>query len=289
MNEFVSVVVPTWNRAALLRDALASLVSQDYPRERYEIIVVDDGSTDATSAVAQDYVETDSLPRVQYVRQAHTGLNAARNAGVAAAKGDLICFVDDDVEAPSAWLRAIVRGAARHLYAGCLGGPIHLRIEGRQPRMCGKEELGETELDLGPDDRTGPLIWGANMAIRRSVLDAVGLFREDLPLYGDEEEWERRLFASGGTTVYIADAWLWHRRTEADFRFGRLIKTSFVRGRLTARRLRIDGRSFSVAEEVGGIPRALSHAALHRCEWGLLNTSRRLGMVWEHVTAPRRR
>src|SRR2546430_10472903 len=144
MNELVSVVVPTWNRAALLRDALASLASQDYPPERYEIVVVDDGSTDATSAVAADSVESDSLPRVQYVRQAHAGLNAARNAGIAAAKGDLICFVDDDVEAPRAWLRAIVQGAARHPYAGCLGGPIHLRIEGRHPRLCSKEDLGET-------------------------------------------------------------------------------------------------------------------------------------------------
>src|SRR5947207_3356937 len=217
MNELVSVVVPTWNRAALLRDALASLVSQNYPRERYEIIVVDDGSTDATSAVAQDYAETHSLPRVQYVCQTHAGLNAARNAGIAAAKGHLICFVDDDVEAPRGWLRAIARGAAGHPYAGCLGGPIHLRIEGRHPRLCGTEELGETELDLGPDDQTGPLLWGANMAVRRSALDTVGLFREDLPIYGDEEEWERRLFASGGTTAYIADAWLWHRRTEAAF------------------------------------------------------------------------
>src|SRR5947209_3163645 len=138
MNEFVSVVVPTWNRATLLRDAVASLISQDYPNERYEIIVVDDGSTDGTPAVAHVYAETDFLPRVQYVRQTHAGLNAARNAGIAAAKGDLICFVDDDVEAPRVWLRAIVQGAARHPYAGCLGGPIHLRIEGRQPRLCGK-------------------------------------------------------------------------------------------------------------------------------------------------------
>jgi GT2 family glycosyltransferase len=148
--------------------------------------------------------------------------------------------------------------------------------------------LGETELDLGTDDQTGALLWGANMAVRRSALDTVGLFREDLPIYGDEEEWERRLFAIGGSTAYIADAWLWHRRTEADFRFGPRIKTSFVRGRLTARRLRLDGRSFSLPDELGGIPRALGHAALYRCEWGILNASRRLGMVWERATGPRR-
>jgi glycosyltransferase involved in cell wall biosynthesis len=288
-DQFVSIVIPTWNRADVLRGALKSLVSQDYPGNKYEIVVSDDGSIDTTPAVVGEYVSSCSSPRVNAVRRRHAGANAARNAGIQEAQGELICLVDDDVEAPTGWLQMIVQGARRHPSASCLGGPIRLRLEGRQPRFCGNEGFGEAELDLGPEDVVGPLLWSANMAIRRSAFDTVGLFREDIPRHGEEEEWERRLFGAGGTTAYIADAWVWHRRTEAQLRVGSLLKTSFIRGRQAAERLRFEGRPLSVPSELAGIPRVLGHAALHRCEWGILNASRRLGMVWEHCTATRRR
>jgi glycosyltransferase involved in cell wall biosynthesis len=289
VNQFVSIVIPTRNRAGILRGALNSLVSQDFPPSEYEVVVSDDGSTDATPAIVREYVSTHSSPRVKAVSRGHAGANAARNAGILKAQGDLICLVDDDVEAPKGWLQAIVQGARRHPSAGCLGGPIRLRLEGREPRFCGKEGLGEAELDLGPTDQLGPVLWSANMAIRRSALDAVGLFREDVPRDGEEEEWERRLFAAGGTTAYVADAWVWHRRTDAQLRVGSLLKTSFIRGRQAAERLRFEGRPLSVPSELAGIPRALGHATLHRCEWGVLNASRRLGMVWESLTPSRGR
>jgi glycosyltransferase involved in cell wall biosynthesis len=279
--EFVSVVVPTWNRAMYLRHTVASLVAQEYPHDRYEIIVVDDGSTDATMAVVQEYAGSNCAARVHAIHQPHAGLNVARNAGIAAASGDLICLVDDDVEAPRGWLRALVCGAARHPTAGCLGGPIRLRFEGRQPRLCGREGLGDSELDLGPDDRLGHFLFGANLAIRRSALRKIGVFREDVPTGGDDEiEWERRLLAAGGTTAYVADAWLWHRRTAADLRLGRLIKKMFVRGQHRVEHARIVGEPVSIGIALGGIPRALAHTVLRRCEYGILNISRRLGMAW---------
>jgi glycosyltransferase involved in cell wall biosynthesis len=281
MNSFVSVVVPTQDRAALLRDALQSLVQQEYPRESYEIVVVDDGSTDDTSRVVQRYTAS-TAPRVLAVCQAAAGINAARNAGIKSSRGDLICFVDDDVEAPRGWLRAMADGAARHPTAGCLGGPIRLRIESRQ-RLCGREGVG-TALDLGPHDLVGPLLCGSNMAVRRSAVEGVGPFRDDVPVHaGDEVEWEQRLLAAGGTTAYIADAWLWHRRTDADLRLRRSLKAFFTVGRRTVERARVLSEPFSVRHEVAGIPRALGHAVLYRCKWGLLDTSRRIGMAWARL------
>jgi glycosyltransferase involved in cell wall biosynthesis len=281
MNEFVSVVVPTWNRATYLEHAVASLVAQDYPDDSYEIVVVDDGSTDATLAVVQEYVGSNCAVRVRAVHQLHAGLNVARNAGIASARGDLICLVDDDVEAPSGWLRAVVRGAARYPTAGCLGGPIRMRFEGRQPRLCGREGLGDSELDLGPADRLGQFLFGANLAVRRSAVEQIGLFREDIPTGGDDEiEWERRLLASGGATAYVADAWLWHRRTAADLRLRRLMRKMFVRGQRRVEHARIVGEPVSIGVALGGIPRALAHTVVRRCEYGILNISRRLGMAW---------
>jgi glycosyltransferase involved in cell wall biosynthesis len=275
MNTFVSIVVRTWNRAPLLRGALASLISQNYPHDCYEIVVSDDGSTDDTPTVVREFASS-APPRVEYMRQAHTGANAARNAGIAVAGGDLICVVDDDIEAPPGWLRAMTEGAARHPAAECLGGPIRTRIVGRQPRFCGRETIEETELDLGPHDTIGPLLWSPNMAVRRSALETVGHFRDDHPVYGDEVEWEQRLIGAGGITAYIADAWLWHR-------VGNLVRTSFRRGRRRVVYSEFYGEPVSIGRELAGIPRVLGHAVFRRCEWGILATSGRLGAAWERI------
>src|SRR4051794_21717176 len=112
----VSVVVPTRGRADYLRVALASLAEQDLDGQ-YETIVVDDASDDATPEVAE-------RAGARYLRQERRrSLNAARNTGIAAAEADLIVLVDDDVEAPPSWLRALVEGAAGHPEAEAFGGP----------------------------------------------------------------------------------------------------------------------------------------------------------------------
>src|SRR3989442_2983217 len=116
---FITVVVPTRNRAALLRDCLKSLIAQDFPSDHYEIIVVDDGSRDETTAVANEFASEPIGPRVHLVSQPFSGLNAARNAGIVAAGGEPICFVGDDGGGPLGWLFFIGRGGGADLAAGC--------------------------------------------------------------------------------------------------------------------------------------------------------------------------
>ena len=90
----VSVVVPVYNVAGFLREALDSLFAQDY--EPFEVVVVDDGSTDGSGAIARSY------PGVRYLRQENQGPAAARNAGIAAARGEIVAFADaDDVQLPT--------------------------------------------------------------------------------------------------------------------------------------------------------------------------------------------
>jgi glycosyltransferase involved in cell wall biosynthesis len=92
-NPLVSVVTPVYNGEAFLRETLESIFAQDY--EPFEVIVVDDGSTDGSAAIARSY------PAARYIRQHNQGPAAARNAGIAAARGEFLAFVDaDDVALP---------------------------------------------------------------------------------------------------------------------------------------------------------------------------------------------
>jgi GT2 family glycosyltransferase len=282
----VSIVVPTRNRVTLLRDCLDSLARQDYPASRFEIVVVDDGSTDATPDAVAVFRDVPA-PRVRYVRQELLGLNAARNAGIAAACGDPVCLVDDDVDAPAAWLRSLLDGALRRPEAGALGGPVRLRFEAKPPRVCARESWArESEQDYGPDERTVPHLNGCNLAVRRSALARVGPFDERLSGPGDETEWEGRLTRAGITMIYVPSAWLWHRRTRSQMTVRALVTRRFRQGSYRARYARHVGEEFSpgrlwlIAKPI--LP-GLAHALGRGCVAGILETAWRLGLIWGAV------
>ena len=219
-----TVVVPTSNRAGYLAVTLSSLAEQDIDRP-YEVIAIDDGSTDRTPEVIAE-------AGVRSIRHEHPeGPNARRNEGIRAARSDLILLVDDDTWVPPGWLRAMVEGADRHPEADAFGGPIHARLEGPAPRTCGREQPPITSLDLGPRDREAELVWSANMALRREAFERVGPFDERFTTGGDEEDWIRRLRAAGGRVVYLADARLDHRRSGDDARLRSLMRSAYRRGR----------------------------------------------------------
>ncbi len=255
-------------------------MQQDYQTDRYEIIVVDDGSTDETPVLVADIRSRTSSPKLRYVCPEGTGVNVSRNAGVRAAEGDPIVFVDDDVIAPPKWLMAISGGALRHPEVGCFGGPVRLQFEGKPLRLCSRDHSGETELDFGDSERIVDIVVGANMAIRRAAVEKVGLFNEALSGYGDESEWQFRLREAGGRIVYIPDAWVWHRRTALDLKLWRLLRKQFQRGAEHPRYAKLIGQRLSARRELGAIPRFMAHAIRRGCVGGLLSASVRAGRAW---------
>lgn len=275
---FVSVIVPTCNRASLLADCLVSLRQQDYAADRFEIIVVDDGSADRTPAVVREFQDR-RFPEVRYVRQSRRGPNAARNAGIAMAKGDPICLLDDDVVVPSGWLRELVGGALRHPEAGAVGGPIRVRLEGVPPRFCGREPLvGEGEIDLGAQEREVPEVASGNMAVRTWALAQVGLFDESLPIYGDELEWERRLTRARHPIFYVPTASLWHRRT--DLRLQTFLKRYFKRGINYVAFAQRTGEKLLLNLVLRKSVLYLAHAIRRRCAMGLFLMVQQIGVLW---------
>jgi glycosyltransferase involved in cell wall biosynthesis len=266
-----SIVVPTRDRAKYLRVSLDSLLAQDADVP-FEVIVVDDGSTDETRAVAE-------RAGVRLVPMPARGPNAARNAGLHEADAELVLFVDDDIEAPPGWLAAYLDGADRHPDAEAFGGPIRARFEGRAPRSCGREPAPITTLDLGAEDREAEFVWSANMAVRRRAFERVGEFDEDLPQFGEEEEWLTRLHAAGGRVVYLADARLDHRRADGDAGLATLMRAAYLRGGRLRRHDVRTGSAPTLARELRVLAGCAWHTARYVCPQGLVMGAHSLGRV----------
>jgi glycosyltransferase involved in cell wall biosynthesis len=262
------VVVPTCNRAAVLREAVESLLCQRYPADRYELVVVDNGSRDDTPLVMRSLLGAGGGPVVRYLALPVADANTARNRGVEAARGDPICLVDDDVLVPPDWLAEMVATAERHPEAACLGGPVRT-LPGARLYRCPRHPTAGTTLDEGPDEREVSEVWGPNMAVRRAALELAGPFREGLP-WQQEWEWQQRLLDAGGRIVYSPGAWLWHLRTRP-----RGLRESFLRGVRIGRRRSASPVNRSV-RQVGG---ALAHTAAARCRYGTIESARHLGVL----------
>jgi glycosyltransferase involved in cell wall biosynthesis len=271
----VSVVVPTRNRAGYLEVTLASLAAQA-PGVPYEVIVVDDGSDDGATA------EVAERAGVAYLRhEASRGPNAARNTGIAAARGPLIALIDDDVRVPPQWVAEMAAGAVRHRWAEAVGGPIYASLEGPAPRSCGRESAPVTTLDLGPRDCETDFVWSANMAVRRGAIERIGDFDEGVPIYGDEEEWLIRLHANGGRVAYLAAAGLDHRRAGDDARLRSLARAEYRRGRAARRNDRRKGVEQPLSRELRNLAGAGWHTARRRCAQGLVMSAHSTGRLVE--------
>ena len=277
-----SVIVPTRHRPRYLRVALESLAAQAGTNS-YEVLVVDDGPSEATRDVAEQVARRTGA-RIGYVqRDGIPGLNSARNTGVAAAESDFLVLVDDDVEAPRSWLAELLDGRRRHPEHLVFGGPIRLRLEGSELRMCGREAPPITTLDHGLRDREVELVWGANMAIDRRAFELAGMFDPGVPYGFDEDMWERRYRAAGGRIMYVARAGLVHRRDRRDARLGALIREAYRRGRNLRAYSEHAGHAPSAAREVRVLAGCAYHTFRYRCGNGILLTAHSAGRVRELV------
>jgi glycosyltransferase involved in cell wall biosynthesis len=284
-----SILIPTRGRPSYLDVALQSIVPQARSLGA-EVLVVNDGGSPAVAAVAANHgarIVPAPVPG---------GVNVARNAGIAAAAADLIVLVDDDVQAPPGWLAAMLAGVDAAPSSDVFGGPIRARLEGGGPRACGREGPPISALDLGDRDRDTELVWSANMAVRRRALELAGPFDESISgpaarppasgaarwdSRGDEEEWERRYRAAGGTIRYVAAAGLDHRRTPADSRLRILARAAYAQGR-RARRFDVYKRTQpSLGRELRTLLGCIWHIGRRRCLNGVVLTAHSSGRVIE--------
>ncbi len=274
-----SIVIPTLAAGDYLDVTLASVMPQA-EAVGAEVIVVSDGPDPATAAVARRHgARPVTLPQ-------HRGLNSARNAGIDAARSDLIVLIDQDIDAPPGWLEALIDGARAYPDVEVFGGPIRARLE-QGPRGCGLEPPPITTLDAGSEDRDLPLVWGANMAIRRSALERVGRFDEVLHGRGNEEDWEFRYTTGGGRIRYLASAGLDHRRAPADARLRVLARHAYGQGREARRHDVRSGKPGTVRTELRTLVGCAWHTVRRRCAYGIVMGARTAGTLREALVERR--
>jgi O-antigen biosynthesis protein len=197
----ISVVVCTYNGSVTLRDCLEGLRRLEYPD--YEVIVVDDGSTDASAAIAAEY-------DVRLIRTPNNGLSHARNRGLEAATGSIVAYTDDDARPDPHWLNYLATAFERTDYVG-LGGPnIPSTGDGLIADCVANAPGGPIHVLVS--DHEAEHIPGCNMAFRREALEAIGGFDPQFREAGDDVDLCWRLQAQGWKIGFVPAGFVWHHR-----------------------------------------------------------------------------
>ncbi len=217
----LSIVIATYNRAASLLRALESLSLQTLDPDQWEVVVVNNNSTDDTPAVVTAFSGDHPELQIRLLKEPVQGLSPARNAGIRVSRGSVIAIIDDDETVNPEFAAAYVAFFEGHPEAAGGGGAVVPVYECDPPRWltpwAARPITGQ--LDLGPDVRPfpkGKYPPGGNMAVRREMLDRYGLFDPALgrtgtkPLGGEEKELFGRLRAGGEAIYYIPGAVINH-------------------------------------------------------------------------------
>jgi glycosyltransferase involved in cell wall biosynthesis len=202
-----SVVVPTYQRGTALERCLHALASQTLERDRFEVVVVDDGSiVPPRAAVARASARLD----VRLIEQANAGPASARNAGARAARGEYVVFTDDDCRPDPGWLRAIDLSATRH--PGCAIGGRVVNALGHGLYSSASQLLIEFLYDyFNVDVEGGRFFITSNLALPASSFHAIGGFDVTFPLAAAEDrDLCDRWREAGLAMVYCDDAIVHH-------------------------------------------------------------------------------
>jgi GT2 family glycosyltransferase len=198
---FVSVVVCSYNGARIIADCLHGLTKLQYPR--YEVIVVDDGSTDSTASIASRY-------GFRLVAVHNGGLSKARNIGLDAAQGEIVAYIDDDAYPDPHWLNYLAATFIKTSHAG-VGGP-NVPPDGDGPIAECVANAPGGPIHVLVSDQEAEHIPGCNMAFRKDALKAIGGFDPEFRIAGDDVDVCWRLQQRGWTLGFSPAAMVWHHR-----------------------------------------------------------------------------
>jgi cellulose synthase/poly-beta-1,6-N-acetylglucosamine synthase-like glycosyltransferase len=195
----VSIVVPVYNGAQHIAPCIENLLALDYPEEKREIIIVDNGSTDRTAEIASSYP-------VRLLSENRRGVACARNTGWRAAQFDLIAFTDCDCCAEKNWLSALVPHFEDATVGGCGG-----KLKPAKPHSLVEEyviykDILTQERAMRDEPISPPFIITANAMYRKSVLEEVEGFDESFTVAGEDADLSWRVAWKGYKIIYEPEA-----------------------------------------------------------------------------------
>jgi glycosyltransferase involved in cell wall biosynthesis len=243
----ISVIIPTINRATTLILTRESLVTQSFPVDEYEILIVDNGSRDRTKTVCENLIAQYQSHQIRYFYEPSPGVHAARHGGVLEAKGDILAFVDDDIETDVDWLQGIADSFSDPTVK-LVGGRNLPKYEVQPPAWLdwfwhdtpyGKACPHLSLMDFG--DRVLEIdanyIWSQNLAISKQTFLELGGFHPDnfsshlQHFQGDGETGlARKLKRSGYKAIYQPKAKILHQVSQSRITYDYFDRRFFSQG-----------------------------------------------------------
>ena len=239
---FLSVVICTYNRGKYLPMVLDSLKLQQYPTDSFEIVLVNNNSTDDTEPIVRAYQqEAPSLP-LNYLVEYNQGISHSRNRGVKESKGDIIVFIDDDETVEPDFLRSVNDFFTQYPDAGISSGPVIPVYETRQPEwlslftmrlITGAYDKGDHIKPLPPKDYPGT----GHACFRKDLFDKYGAFdtalgRKGNSLMGAEDkDFFLRLMNGGEKCYYLPAAKIYHHIPDSKLTNEHFKKLTYALGR----------------------------------------------------------
>jgi glucosyl-dolichyl phosphate glucuronosyltransferase len=261
----VTVAIPTYNRADFLRQTLAGIAAQQFPRDHFEVLVIDNNSHDHTRTVVASFDRAQPAPR--YILETKQGLDYARNRAIAEARGDIILFADDDILVEPDWVAQmaapLLADAARRI--GAVGGEVIPVFPDGLPEWVREWHAPLAfRADTGPlESRHSPM--GANLAFPKWVFDRLGMFHTTLDraagnyFSGGDSEMIRRVRTAGLEVWFSPAAAVKHQmpRGRTTFRYARRHAFDSARSRVIDRASQPGATRYLVGRLFGNFAKAV--------------------------------
>ncbi|MBX3256854.1 MAG: glycosyltransferase [Chitinophagaceae bacterium] len=215
-NPVISVIICTYNRDKYLPQALDSITAQSFDKLLFELIVIDNNSTDRTAIIVKDFITAHPELCATYYFEERKGLGFARNRGLEEASGSILCYVDDDAILSKGYLESVDSFFRHYADAVGAGGKVIPKYEsGTEPPWMSKFLDGFVgRVDYGKNikqfDDKMKYPAGCNMIYRKDILIKVGGFNNDLTFRSDDKDIFLKLKKSYDQIYYLPSAYVYH-------------------------------------------------------------------------------
>jgi glucosyl-dolichyl phosphate glucuronosyltransferase len=234
-NPEISIIICTYNREKFLPGALNSLTNQTLDSSKFEILIVNNNSTDSTETISSNFIAANPKLNIKYFVEAQKGLSAARNRGIKQSTGALVAFIDDDAEVTNDYLETAIGFFQTHPDIDAIGGKILPVYEtGEEPKWLSKYLWGlVTKADYGETIRKYPVSKyppGCSMVFRKDVFNTTGMFNSNLFLRSDDKYIFRKLEESNKSFLYYPKLIVNHHIDKERVTFESVKKISLIVG-----------------------------------------------------------